>query len=144
AELARLLRVVRPAEEPDLARFFLPDDPRQVRGPESCVERADARAGLPEARVIGGDGQIADHVQHMPAADGVAGHHRHHRLGHAADLLLYIEDVEARDLLLRIDVAALAAHALIAAGAERLRAFAGEDDDADLGIVARHVESLLH
>src|SRR4051812_30775431 len=141
--IERLLRVVLAAEEPDFARFFLADDAREVRRAEASVERADARSGLAEARIVGGDGQIADDVQHVASADRVAGHHRHDRFGHAANLLLHVEDVEARDFLLRIDVAAFAAHALIAAGAEGIRPFAGDDDDADFAVVAGHVQRLL-
>src|SRR5438067_6197205 len=142
AHVEGLLGVVLPAEEPDLARFLLTDDARQVRRAEAAVEGADARAGLAEARVLRGDGDVADDVEHVPAADGVAGDHGHDRLRQAADLLLYVEDVEARDAL-GVDIAGLPAHALIAAGAERLIAFAGEDDDADLRVVAGHVEGLL-
>ena len=42
------------------------------------------------------------------------------------------------------DVAVVAADALVAAGAEGLIARAGEDDDADLGILARVVERRAH
>src|SRR5205814_64797 len=64
-----LAGVVLAAQKPDLARSLLPHHPRQVAGAEAGVERAHPRAGLAEAGVLGGDGQIADHVQHVPAAD---------------------------------------------------------------------------
>ena len=41
------------------------------------------------------------------------------------------------------DVAVVAADALVAAGAERLGALAGEHDDADLRVVARALERVL-
>ena len=63
-------------------------------------------------------------MQHVAAADGVAGHHGHDRLGRAADLDLEVEHVEAADALLGhlvvADVAVVAADALVAAGAEGL------------------------
>ena len=54
-----------------------------------------------------------------------------------------IEHVEARDAV-GADVAALAAHALIAARAERVGAFAGQDHDADRRVVARRIERADH
>ena len=83
-------------------------------------------------------------MQHVTAADGIAGDHGHDGLGHGANLLLYVEDVEAGDFLFLVDVAAFPSNALIAAGAKRVRAFAGEDDDADVRVVARHVQRGFH
>src|SRR5215211_4549335 len=65
----RLLRVVLPGQEPDLLGLLGPDQARQDRGAVAAVERAHARAGLAEARVVGGDRQVADDVQHVAAAD---------------------------------------------------------------------------
>ena len=70
--------------------------PRAARA-EAAVEGADARAGLAEAGVLGGDRQVADEVQHVAAADRVAGDHRDHRLGQPADLDVQVGDVEAPD-----------------------------------------------
>ena len=64
---------------------------------EAAVEGADRGPGLPEARVVGGDRQVADEVQHVAAADRVAGDHRHDRLGQPADLDVQVGDVEAPD-----------------------------------------------
>jgi hypothetical protein len=50
----------------------------------------------PKAGVVGGNRQVADEVQHMATADGVAGDHRHHRLRAAANLHLQIEHIEVR------------------------------------------------
>ena len=71
-------------------------------------------------------------MQHVAAADRVAGDHRDHGLGQAADLDLQVEHVEAAGAL-GVDVAVVAANALVAARAEGLGAGAGEDDHADLG-----------
>ncbi len=78
-------------------------------------------------------------MQHVTAADRVAGDHRDHRLRQAADLHLEVEHVQAADALV-VAVAVVAAHALVAAGAERIGSLAGEEDDTDLGIVARDLE----
>ena len=76
----------------------------------------------------------------MPAADRVAGDRGDHRLRRAADLDVEVADVEAADALagdlVGADVAVVAADRLIAAGAEGLIAGAGEDDRADVEVVA--------
>ena len=56
------------------------DDARHLRGAVAGVEAADLGPGLAEHRVGGGDGQIADEVQDVAAADAVPRHLRHHRL----------------------------------------------------------------
>jgi hypothetical protein len=119
------------AQEPDLAGLLLADAAGQVAGAEAAVEAADPRPGLPEHGVVGRDREVADHVQHVAAADGPAGHHGHDGLGQRADLLLQVEHVQAGHAVVT-DVALIAAHALVAAGAEGLAAGAREDDDADL------------
>src|SRR3954469_11962067 len=68
----RLLGVVLAAEEPDLLRLLRADEVGQRARPEAAVEAADLRARLAEARVVGGDREVADHVQDVAAADGVA------------------------------------------------------------------------
>ena len=135
----RLLGVVLAAQEPDLAGLLLADDAGEVGRAEAAVERADLRSGLAEAGVVGGDRQVADDVEDVAAADRVAGDHGDDRLGQAADFFLDVEDVEAGHAVLA-EVAARAADALVAAGAERLVALAGEDHDADLGVVVGEVE----
>ena len=100
---------------------------------------------LAEAGVVGGDRQVADDVEHVAAADRVAGDHRHDRLGQPAHLDVQIGDLEPPDRLVpargrRVgagDVAAArSAHALVPARAERVRAFAGQDHDADVEVLA--------
>ncbi len=56
------------------------DDAGHVRGPVAGVEAADLGPCLAEHRVVGGDGEVADHVQDVAAADAVPRHLRHHRL----------------------------------------------------------------
>ena len=97
AHLERLLRVVLAAQEPDLLGLLRADEAREQRRAEAAVERADARPGLPEARVVGGDREVADEVQHVAAADRVAGDHRDDRLRQPADLHVQVGDVEAPD-----------------------------------------------
>ena len=79
----------------------------------------------------------------MAAADRVAGHRGDDGLGQGADLALQVEHVQARDAVFS-DIASLAAHALVSAGAEGVGALAGQDDDADLLVVARVLEGPAH
>ena len=78
-------------------------------------------------------------MQYVAAADRVPRHHGDDGLREPADLYLQVEDVEPADALV-VAVAVVAAHALVATRAERLRTFTGEDDDADVRIVARDLE----
>src|SRR5579864_6376193 len=93
AHRERLLRVVLLAQEPDLARLLLTNDPRQQTRAIAAVEAADTRAGLSEPRVVGGNGQVADNVQDMAAPDRVARDHCDNGLRETADLDLQVEDV---------------------------------------------------
>ena len=122
--------VVLAAQVPDLARALLAEDARQVGAAEAGVERADARAGLAEARVVGGDRQVAQHVQHVAAADRDAVHGGDHGLGNVADHAVQRLDLEQARLG-RPVVAGLVALLLVAARAERLVARAGQHDHAD-------------
>ena len=65
-------------------------------------------------------------MQHVPAADRVAGDHRDHGLGQSPDLDLEVEHVQATDPVL-VDVAVVAADALVPAGGEGERPLAGQD-----------------
>ena len=139
--LQRLLGGVLAAQKPDLLGLLGPHQARQQAGAEAAVEGAHARSHLTEARVLGGDREVAHEMQHVPAADRVPGHHRHDRLGQAADLHVQVGHVEAphraRAGLALVQVARVAAHALVAARAERIRTLAGQHDHADLGVLAR-------
>ncbi len=138
--LARLLGVVLPAQEPDLLGLLGPHEAREQTRAVAAVERADARADLAEARVVGGDRQIADQVQDVAAADRVAGDHRDDRLGEAPNLDVKVRDVEAADRCALLDVAGVAAHPLVAAGAKGVGPLAGEDDHADRGVLTGVLE----
>ena len=139
SHVERLLRVVEAGEEPDLLRLLDTHVPLEEGGAEAAVEAPDARPGLAEDGVVPGDRQVADEMEDVPAPDGVALDHRHHRLRQPADLNMEVADVEPADSLLGdlvvADVAVVAANPLIAAGTERLVARAGEDDRRDLGVV---------
>ena len=80
----------------------------------------------------------------MTAADRIPGDHRHDRLGQAPDLHVQVGDVKAAHAGLAGGVlgqiAAVAAHALVAARAEGLRALAREHDHADRRVLARALE----
>src|SRR6478735_6909344 len=123
-----LLRVVLPAEEPDLLGLLDPDQVGQQAGAVSTVERTDLRPHLAEPGVVGGNAEIADQVEYVTAADRIAGDHGHHRLGQPADLDVQIGDVEPADgaLLARLgQVPGVAADPLVTARAERVGSLAG-------------------
>ena len=143
AHVERLLRIVLAAEKPDFARLLLPDDAGEVTGAEAAIETPDLRAGLAEAGVVCGDGEIADDVEHVPAADRVARDHRHNGLGQRADLFLEIEDIEARHPV-ATDIARVTTHLLVSSGAEGQIALAGEDDGSHIRILVCHVEGAKH
>ncbi len=136
APLECLTRVVLAAEEPDLLSPLLADLRSEDARAVAAVEGADARARLPEAGVLGGDREVADDVQDVAAADRVPRDHRNDWLGRAADLHVQVGDVEAPDRVGFALVAAVAAHPLVAARAERVGTLAGEHDHADGGVLA--------
>ena len=119
-------RVVQPAQVPDLPRPLLADHPCQIGGTETGVEGADLRAGLPEPGGLGGDAQVAEHVQHVPAADGDAVDGGDDRLGDVPDQLVQVADLEHAALGGPV-VPGLRPLLDVTAGAERLLPLAGQD-----------------
>src|SRR5690606_24506069 len=95
AHVARLLGGVGAAEEPDLARLLLADDAGEVARAVARVEGADLRAGLHEAGVLAGDGEVADDVEDVAAADGPAVDGGDDGLRELPDAGLEVEHVEA-------------------------------------------------
>ena len=77
--------------------FFGPTRRASRLAPKPPSNEPTFGPGLAEARVVGGDREVADEVQDVPAADGVAGDHRDDGLGQAADLDVQVGDVEAPD-----------------------------------------------
>ena len=128
AHRQRLLRRVLTAQIPDLARFLLAHHACQVPGAVAGVHAAHARARLAEHGRVGGDREVAEHVQHVAAADGEAVDHRDHRLGDVADRA--VQRLHVHGALIP-GIAAVPALLLVAAGAERLVAGAGQHDHAD-------------
>ena len=143
SHVQRFPRVVLPAQVPDFPSLFLAHDARQVGGAETAVKGADLGARLAEFGVVRGDGEVADDMEDVPTADGVAGHHGDDGLGHGADGALHIQNIQARHAVFT-DVAGISAHFLVAAGAEGVRAFPGQDDHAHLGVFMRGVEGVEH
>src|SRR5205823_11802179 len=109
------------AQEPDLARPLLADQPRQIGGAPARIDRADARPDLAELRLLRGDRQVAHGRQHIAAADRIALHFGDHRLPAVADCAVQLLDRQA-------DEAAPAIAALLfgAAGARRVVAAGAE------------------
>ncbi len=146
AHVERFLGVVLTAEIPDLTGFLLADDAGEVTAAEAAIEAADFRAGLAELGVICCDGEIADDVEDMAAADGVSCDHGDDGFRQGAELALDVEDVQARDTVFA-DISGIATHLLVAAGAEGERTFSTEDDHTHVRIFMQHLqrdEHLLH
>jgi len=133
AHRQRLLGVIEPAPEPDLAGLLLADDPGKVGRAEAGVERADARAGLAEPRRLAGDRHVADDLKDVASADSQPVDGGDDRLGDVAQRAVEVADLEAPGLG-RAVVAGLGALLDVASGAERLVAGAGEDDAAHGGV----------
>ena len=120
---------------------------------ETAVEAADPWADLPELRVIGGDGEVAHHVQDVTPAYGVSCHHRDDGFGATPDLDVQIRDVEAPDGLssrsaprrVRIfEVSGISPYLLVSSGTESVRSFPRQDDDPCLEVLPGIFESTLH
>lgn len=73
-------------------------------------------------------------MEDVAPSNGVASHHADHRLRQPSDLHLQVEHVQPRHPV-GAHVPRFATHALVAAGAERLRAGACQDDDSDRGVL---------
>jgi hypothetical protein len=78
-------------------------------------------------------------VEHVAAADRVAGDHRDDRFRQPADPDLEVEDVQTADAEF-VHVAVVAAHLLVPSAAEGKWALAGEDHHADLRILPGRIE----
>ena len=128
AHPVRRLGVVGLAEEEDLPRELLAHLAGQVGRAEAAVEAAHVGVGLLEPGVLGaGQGEVADHVQAVPAARGPAGHHADDDLRHEPDQPVHLHDVQPPGagrvdglgrLAAGVSVPVPAADALVAAGAE--------------------------
>ena len=82
-------------------------------------------------------------MKDVTAAHAPARHHGDDGLRAGADLALQVENVEARRAVVT-HIAARPADLLVAARAEGLFAHAGQDDDADVCVVAGVVERAAH
>src|SRR5207248_5512568 len=124
-----------------LPRALLADDAREVARAEARVERADARAVLPEDRVLGRDGDVCEHVQDVTAADRDAVHRGDHRLGDRADDAVQLLDLE-QAVVGRAVVARLGALLLIAPRTERAIPLPRQHRHADVSVGPRELEAV--
>src|SRR6266581_6278639 len=138
----RLCGAVLVAQVPDFPRFFLPDDTRQVHGAKASVKTPYLRTSLTKDRALRGDGQIAEHMQDMAAADGIAIDLGNHGLGNLAHQTVQVTHLQARCPLFVL-IPALAANFLIATSTE-IALLARQNHDADTIVVPGIVECLHH
>src|SRR5690606_6064307 len=83
----------------DLPGLFVPDDPGQERGSVAGVEATHLGSGLAKDRVVGGNGEVADDLEHVAPADAVSGHHGDDRLRERPAQPLEAADVEPGGLV---------------------------------------------
>ena len=83
-------------------------------------------------------------MQHVAAADRVAGYHRHHRFRAGADLALEVEHVKVVNAGVVLIAAVVAANFLVAAGAEGFLTFTGQDNHPDIVVIAGIRQRLNH
>src|SRR5262249_32826953 len=139
---SRLCGAVLIAQVPDLPRFFLPDDTRQVHRAKASVKTPYLRTSLTKDSALRGDGQIAEHMQDMSATDGIAIDLRDYGLWNLANHTVQVTYLQARCALFVL-IPALAANFLIATSTE-IALLAGQDYDADTIVVPGIVECLHH
>src|SRR5579859_3077903 len=143
SHLKGFLGIILAAQIPDLARSLVPYHASQEAHPIARIKTADLWPGLAEARVFGGDCQVAHHVQDVSAANGIASDEGDNWLGHLPDEALQFEHVETRYAIVT-HVAAVASHALVAARAKCLAACPRKEDHANAGIILGIAEGVDH
>lgn len=150
AHIKGFLGGVLAAEIPDFAGFFLAYNVGQIRGTETAVETAHLGADLAHDGIIGSDGKIADDMEDMASANGIARDEGDHYLGHRADETLEVEDIEAGNAM-GVNVASLfvAAYILVTACAKRVfaigvRAGACEENNTNGGIITGISKGVNH
>ena len=84
-DLQRFARRQLGVGEPHFLGLLLADQVFEVPGAVAGVETAHHRADLTEHRAFLGDGDVAHHLQHLPAADGITVDHGYHRFLQALD-----------------------------------------------------------
>jgi hypothetical protein len=144
AHRQRLVGRVAPAEEPDLLRLLVADEPCQEADPEAGIEAADARAHLAEDRVVARDREVAHHLENLAAADREAVDERDHRDRQRADLALEVQHVETGQPVATDVAAGRALVVVVATGAERDVARPGQQDAADPGVIPDPRERVDH
>jgi hypothetical protein len=82
-----LLGVHDPAGKAHLHRLRLADEARQALRAAGAGHDADLDLGLAEARLVGGEDEVAHHRQLAAAAEGEAVHRGDHGLARAGDAL---------------------------------------------------------
>jgi hypothetical protein len=125
--------------EPDVLGALLADQVLEIPGAVAGVERAHHRPDLAEHGAFLGDREVADHLQHVAAADREAVDAGDHGLLQPLDRLVHVEGrqdagVEARVL-----------HALLtAADAEEAVASPGYDKNAGARLAPDPVDAVAH
>lgn len=124
--------------------LFLADDTCHIRSAPATVEGTDFRPGLTKDRIFCRNGQIAHHVQHVTATDGVTCYRSDHWLRTGTDLTLEIQHVQVMGAACVFVAAVVATNLLVTAGAKCFIARTGQNDGADMVVVASIRHGLNH
>jgi hypothetical protein len=98
---------------------------------------------LPEDGIFTGNADVANHVQHMTAANGITVYHGNHGFGHTANLALYLQNIQARNAVF-VDVAALSFYVLVAARTKSFVASAGEHHHINALVFTTNAQGIAH
>lgn len=126
---------VLPTQKPDFPSSFLPDDAGHMGTAVSAIEASYFGSGLSEPSIVRGDGQVADHMKNMTAANGVPRHHGNDGLRHPPHNDLKVEHGKARNPI-NADVPSMASSRLITSGAKSTVSLTRQDCHTRRHIVA--------
>ena len=135
------------AQEPHFLRSLQSNGSSQQTRSVASVETPDLRAGLTKPSVVSRNGQIADQVEDVAAANGVPRHHGDDGLWDSTDQDLQVEDVQSTHPVARhfviTDVAIVATNFLVASRTERIRSLSSKNNHPNFNVVTCTSEGIL-
>ena len=120
--------------------FFLADDASEIGCSKSGIDRAHLRTDLAENRRLGGERQVTERRENVPAPNRVPANLRYDRLRNVADGGMYFVDGHAVDAAVAFVLTVM--FGLVAPRAERLFSRTRQHDRSDILVVAGAGERL--